>query len=345
MPRILITGGLGFVGSNLAINFLGKGYDVLLFDDLSDPTGGAPKNHSYLTEKYKDAFKKGRLKLYLEDIRNLEALKKAMKDVNVVIHTAAQVAMAPSLMDPKFDFEVNALGSFNVLEAARTSASDPVMGYASTNKVYGTLEDVPLVEKETRWDYSEKSQYYAGITEDHPMAIGGPYGCSKAVGDLYFREYSRTFGMKTFVFRMSATYGELQYATEVHGWVGWILGRAYNNKPINIFGDGKQVRGVLHVSDLVGAFEAAIKNINKTRSHAFNIGGDRENSLSILELLQLLKMRFNIEPSKIQYLDWRKIDQKCFIANCEKALKFFGWKPTVSKEEGIEKMYNWVRSL
>jgi CDP-paratose 2-epimerase len=164
------------------------------------------------------------------------------------------------------------------------------------------------------------------------------------IGDLYFREYARTFGMKTFVFRLSATYGELQYTTEVHGWVGWILKRAYAHKPINIFGDGKQVRGVLHVSDLVRAFEAAIKNINKTRGHAFNIGGDRENSLSILELLQLLKTKFNIEPSKIQYLDWRKIDQKCYIANCKKAHKFFGWKPTVPKEEGIEKMYNWVRS-
>jgi len=268
-----------------------------------------------------------------------------MKDVNVVIHTAAQVAMASSLTDPKFDFEVNALGSFNVLEAARLAALDPVMSYTSTNKVYGTLDDVPLVEKETRWDYSPESKYYEGITEDHPMAIGGPYGCSKAVGDLYFREYARTFGMKTFVFRMSATYGELQYTTEVHGWVGWILNRALHQESINIFGDGKQVRGVLHVSDLVRAFEVAIHNINKTKGQAFNIGGDRVNSLSIIELLQLLKMKFNIEPSKINYLDWRKIDQKCFIANCRKAYETFGWKSTVSKEQGVERMYNWIKGL
>lgn len=329
----------------MAINFLEKGYDVVLYDDLSDQTGGAVKNHAYLTKRYKDAFDKGQIVLYKEDIRNLETLKKAMKDVNMVIHTAAQVAMASSLVDPKFDFEVNALGSFNVLEAARLAALDPAMGYTSTNKVYGTLDDIPLVEKETRWDYSPESKYSDGITEDHPMAIGGPYGCSKAVGDLYFQEYARTFGMKTFVFRMSATYGELQYTTEVHGWVGWILNRALHHESINIFGDGKQVRGVLHASDLVRAFEAAIHNINKTKGQAFNVGGDRVNSLSIIELLQLLKTKFNIEPSKINYLDWRKIDQKCFIANCRKAYETFGWKPTVSKEQGVERMYHWIKGL
>ena len=151
--------------------------------------------------------------------------------------------------------------------------------------------------------------------------------------------------MKTYVFRMSAIYGELQYAVEVHGWVGWILAKAYHRQPITIYGDGKQVRGVLHVSDLVRAFEAAIKNINRTKGQAFNIGGDRKHSFSVLELLQFLKTKFNIAPSKINYSDWRKIDQKCFIANCKKAYESFGWKPQVSKEEGIERVYRWIRGL
>jgi CDP-paratose 2-epimerase len=160
---------------------------------------------------------------------------------------------------------------------------------------------------------------------------------------MYFREYARTYGMKTFVFRMSAVYGELQYTTEVHGWVGWFLTRAYHHKPVTIYGDGKQVRGILHISDLVRAFELAIKNIDKIRGHAFNIGGDRKNSLSILELLELLKVEFDIAPSEVRYSNWRKIDQKCFIANCEKAYEYFGWKLEVPMKRGIRKMYNWLK--
>ncbi|HID90537.1 TPA: NAD-dependent epimerase/dehydratase family protein, partial [Candidatus Bathyarchaeota archaeon] len=223
--------------------------------------------------------------------------------------------------------------------------SDPIMAYTSTNKVYGTLEGLPLVEKETRWDYPEGSEHYDGITEDQPFDIGGPYGCSKAVGDMYFREYARTYGMRTFVFRMAAIYGELQYATEVHGWVGWFLKRAHEHKPVTIYGDGKQVRGVLHVSDLVRAFEMAINKINRVRGHAFNVGGDRGNSLSIIELLDFMRREFNIAPSEIGYADWRRIDQKCFIANCRKARRYFGWRQRVRKEDGIRRMYNWIRGV
>ena len=342
MSKVLITGGAGFIGSHLVTHYLKEGYYVVLFDNLSDPSGGALKNLVKLIQKKHN----NSLEVCIGDLRDARCIQEATKDVDIIIHTAAQTAMVPSIKDPRLDFEINALGSFNTFEAARLCESDPIIGYTATNKVYGRLikEDVSLVEKKTRWDYAEGSKYYDGITEDYPLDIGGPYGISKTVGDMYAMEYARTYGMKTFVFRMSAIFGELQYTTEIHGWVGWILTRAYQHKPITIFGDGKQVRGILYVSDLINAFELAIKNIKQANGHAFNTGGDRRNSFSILELLAFLKDEFDIEPSRMNYSDWRKIDQKCFIPNCKKAFDMLGWEIKVTKEEGIRRMYDWIRS-
>lgn len=343
MSKVLVTGGAGFIGSHLVTHFLKEDYHVVLFDNLYDPGGGALKN---LIKSIQENYGKS-LDVFIGDLRDAPRLHDAMKDVDIVIHTAAQTAMVPSLQNPRLDFEINALGSFNVLEAARLCGSDPIIGYTSTNKVYGRLtkEDVSLVEKETRWDYAEGSKYYDGITEDYPLDIGGPYGISKGVGDMYTLEYAKTYGLKTFVFRMAAIYGELQYTMEIHGWVGWILSRAYQNKPIRIFGDGKQVRGILHVSDLINAFGLAIKNIKQIKGHAFNMGGDRRNSSSILELLVFLKEELGIEPSKITYQDWRSVDQKCFIPNCKKAYNMLGWQIKVPKEEGISRMYDWIQNV
>ena len=315
----------------------------MLVDNLSDPSGGAYKNMVTLLRHHGEDVEKGLLRIVPTDVRDFEALRQTLRDADTVLHFAAQVAMKPTLEDPITDFEINARGTLNVLEAARRSESNPVMLYTSTNKVYGRLDRVPLVEKELRWDYSEDSPYYEGITEDYPLDIGGPYGISKCAGDMYFREYAKTYGMKTIVFRMSAVYGENQYTTEVHGWVGWVISRALLKKPLTIFGDGKQVRGVLHVQDLIEAFELAQKNINRVRGEAFNIGGNRRNSLSILELLKLLKERYGVAPSEVRYANWRKVDQKCFIANCRKALEYFGWRQKISKEEGIDRMIAWVR--
>ncbi|MFX0201537.1 MAG: NAD-dependent epimerase/dehydratase family protein [Candidatus Hodarchaeota archaeon] len=341
MSKVLITGGAGFIGSHLVTHFLEEDFHVILFDNLYDPSKGALKNLVMLLQK-KDDYS---LEVCIGDLRDARRVQDAMQDVDIVIHTAAQTAMVPSLQNPRLDFEINALGSFNILEAARLCESDPIIGYTSTNKVYGRLikEDVSLVEKKTRWDYVEGSKYYDGISEEYPLDIGGPYGISKNIGDMYTLEYARTYGLKTFVFRMSAIYGELQYAIEVHGWIGWILTRAYQNKSITIFGDGKQVRGILHVSDLINVFDLAIKNIKRAKGHAFNIGGDRRNSFSILEFLTFLKEEFGIEPSRVNYSDWRAIDQKCFIPNCKKAFDMLGWQIKVSKEEGIRRMYDWIR--
>ncbi|MFX0212187.1 MAG: SDR family NAD(P)-dependent oxidoreductase [Candidatus Hodarchaeota archaeon] len=342
MLKVLVTGGAGFIGAHLVTHFLKEDFHVVLFDNLSDPGGGAIKNLVKLIQKKDNKS----LEICIGDLREVRRVQEAMKDVDIVIHTAAQTAMVPSLQDPRLDFEINALGSFNVLEAARLCESDPIVGYTATNKVYGRLlkENVSLVEKETRWDYAEGSKYYDGITEDYPLDIGGPYGISKTVGDMYTLEYARTYGMKTFAFRMSAIYGELQYTTEVHGWVGWILTQANQHNPITIFGDGKQVRGILYVSDLINAFDLAIKNIQRVKGQAFNIGGDRRNSFSIIELLAFLKEEFCLEPSSVNYTDWRKIDQKCFIPNCKKAHDMLGWQIQVPKEEGVRKMYDWMRN-
>lgn len=342
--KILITGGTGFVGSNLAIHYMRKGDEVYLLDNLSEQ--GSRQNLNYLNELFNGKFNDND-HLIVTDISNIKELKRRVRGFDVILHTAAQTAMAPSLADPEKDFIINALGTFNLLEAVRQNQENPAMLYTSTNKVYGRLEKEgldKLVEKETRWDYPITSRFFNGVTEEFPYDIGGPYGISKSVGDKYFLEYARTFGLNTVVFRMSAICGELQYATEPHGWIGWILEQAYKRKPINIYGDGKQVRGVLHVQDLVRAMDMAITQIERTKGEAFNIGGTRENSLSVLELLALLKDKFGIGPSEINFKPWRPVDQKCYISNNEKAFKYFGWRQEISKEDAIARMLNWIKN-
>jgi CDP-paratose 2-epimerase len=338
--KILITGGAGFVGSNLVEHFLKKGNEVIVFDNLSRPGGGAEKNLKILMEKNKNNPK---FRFVKGDIRVMPQLEKEMKDVDVVFHVAAQTAMTTSITNPAEDFEVNALGSFNVLEAARKSGCNPVMIYTSTNKVYGDLtkKNVELVEKETRWDFASK-EFTNGVDEEYPLDFEGPYGCSKGIGDAYFLDYARTFGMKNVVFRMSGIYGIAQHPTEDQGWVAWIVRRAIEKQPITIYGDGKQVRDILFCSDLVKAFETAIENINKTRGQPYNIGGSRKNSMSIIELLNFMKNTLKIQPSKVGYDEWRRADQKVYISNTAKAKKDFGWEPETPMEAGITKMFNWL---
>lgn len=339
--KILITGGAGFVGSNLVEHFLKKGNEVIVFDNLSRPGGGAEKNLKILMEKNKNNPK---FRFVKGDIRVMPQLEKEMKDVDVVFHVAAQTAMTTSITNPAEDFEVNAFGSFNVLEAARKSGCNPVMIYTSSNKVYGDLtkKNVELVEKETRWDFASK-EFTNGVDEEYPLDFEGPYGCSKGIGDVYFLDYARTFGMKNVVFRMSGIYGIAQHPTEDQGWVAWIVRRAIEKQPITIYGDGKQVRDILFCSDLVKAFEIAIENINKIRGQPYNIGGSRKNSMSIIELLNFMKNTLKIQPSKVGYDEWRRADQKVYISNTAKAKKDFGWEHETPMEAGITKMFNWLK--
>jgi len=341
--RILITGGAGFVGSNLVEHFLKRGDEVVIFDNLSRPGGGAEKNLKILLEKNKGNTK---FKFVKADIRNVPQLESEMNNVDVVFHVAAQTAMTTSITNPAEDFDINARGTFNVLEAARKSGCNPVMIYTSTNKVYGDLtkREARLIEKETRWDF-ESSELADGVDESYPLDFGGPYGCSKGIGDAYFLDYARTFGMKNVVFRMSGIYGIAQHPTEDQGWVAWIVRRAMEKQPITIYGDGKQVRDILFCSDLVKAFEAVVEKINKTKGEAYNIGGGRKNSMSILELLSFMKNKLNIRPSKVSYEDWRRADQKVYISNTAKARREFGWEPETPKEEGIVNMFDWLKGF
>ncbi len=339
--RVLITGGAGFIGSNLVEHCLSKGCQTVVFDNLSRPGGGARKNIDYLTNKYKGD---PNFEFVHGDVRNLDQLKKVMKGVSSVLHAAAQTAVTTSIEDPVEDFEANARGTFNVLEAARISGSDPVIIYTSTNKVYGDLtrKTVTLLETEKRWDFADE-EYFQGIDEEYPLDFEGPYGCSKGIGDAYCLDYARTFGLKTVVFRMSGIYGVGQHPTEDQGWVAWFVRRAMEKKPITIYGDGKQVRDILFITDLLDAFDKAAENIERTKGQVYDIGGGRKNSISILELLEFLEEGLGIKPSEVNLSGWRLADQKVYISNTQKARGEFGWEPKVSKEEGIRRLHEWMK--
>lgn len=341
IKKVLITGGAGFIGSNLAEHWLSKGCRVIVFDNLSRPGGGARKNIEYLMNKYKGD---PNFDFVQHDVRNLGQLREVMKDVDAVFHVAAQTAMTTSIEDPADDFETNARGTFNVLEAVRSSDSDPVIIYTSTNKVYGDLTRklVKLVEKDKRWDFADE-KYFEGIDEDYPLDFEGPYGCSKGIGDAYCLDYARTFGLKTVVFRMSGIYGMGQHPTEDQGWVAWFIRRAAEKKPITIYGDGKQVRDILFITDLLHAFDKALEHIEQTKGQAYNIGGGRKNSVSILELLEILENELGIKPSEVSFGPWRLADQKVYISNPSRARSDFGWEPRVGKEEGLRRLYQWIK--
>jgi len=332
--RILITGGAGFVGSNLADYFLKKGHEVIVFDNFM--RNGVDKNVNWLEETHK----KG-LSVVKDDVRDFNALENVCEDVDVIFHTAAQVAVTTSVNNPREDFEINALGTFNVLEAARNSNTNPIIIYTSTNKVYGNnVNKIPLVEKETRYEFTD-SNFKKGISEDFPADANEhtPYGCSKYTGDIYMRDFHDIFGLRTVTFRMSCIYGLHQYGNEDQGWVAHFVISSVLKKPLVLYGNGKQVRDVLFIDDLVKAFELAIENINKTKGKAYNIGGGSENTISLLELLDMLK-KFGLKP-EYSFDDWRTADQKVYISDIRKAGEF-GWKPQISPKEGVTKLFQWV---
>jgi CDP-paratose 2-epimerase len=333
---VLVTGGAGFIGSNVVDYILSNNPEVqiMVYDNLS--RRGVEKNIERLNELYR---KSGRLKIVKGDIRDFEKLRKTAKDVSEIYHTAAQVAVTTSLQDPRTDFEINALGTLNVLELARRLETDPIVLYTSSNKVYGNLLGAKLEEYLTRYDFAEP--YKSGISENQPLDPCTPYGCSKAVGDAYTLDYAKTYGLKTIVFRMSCVYGTYQYGNEDQGWVAHFVISTILDKFITVYGDGKQVRDILYISDLINAFQQAIKNVNKTRGQAYNIGGGPNNTISLLELIQFLE---GIAGKKVNYnfAPWRPADQKVYYTNITKAKADFGWKPSINKEEGIRRLYAWV---
>ena len=329
--QILITGGCGFIGSNLAAHYLDKGWQVVIHDNFSRL--GAESNAAWLADQ-----SDGRLNFVIGDVRDFESLCKAVPGADVVAHLAAQVAVTHSITDPREDFEINAIGGFNLLEAVRGYGADPVILYASTNKVYGELEAADVVEQETRYVFDG---YEHGISEEFPIDLHSPYGCSKGSLDLYMLDYARIYGMKTVVFRQSCIYGPRQFGVEDQGWVAHFVISALLGRPISVFGDGKQVRDILHVRDLITAFEAAIDHIYVSQGQAYNLGGGPLNPLSLLALIDRLRAKSDRETS-VDFDEWRPGDQKVYVSDIRKAKADLGWEPMVGVGVGLSDLRQWV---
>jgi CDP-paratose 2-epimerase len=332
--KSIITGGAGFIGTNAASRYLQRGDDVVVIDNLSRP--GAERNLEWLKEQ-------GRLTFFKTDIRNADELTRIFhthKDADLILHFAGQVAVTTSVADPRADFEANALGTINVLEATREAAKETPIIFASTNKVYGGMEEVGIVERDGRYAYAELS---GGVDEQQPLDFHSPYGCSKGAADQYIRDYARIYGMKTVVFRQSCIYGLRQFGVEDQGWVAWFIIAAVLGRPVTIYGDGKQVRDILYIEDLLNAYDAAFANISRTRGRVYNIGGGPQNVMSLLELMEFLSQKQN-RPVPHLFGRWRSGDQRVYVSNISRAKEDFGWAPRIHTGQGLDLLYQWISS-
>ncbi len=333
--NILVTGGAGFIGSNYVHRLLQRGEKVTVYDNLS--RAGAPRNLRWLEESYgKDAFR-----LVAGDVRDASLLTATARDADVIVHLAGQVAVTTSVVKPREDFEINALGTFNVLEAARLSERNPIVFYSSTNKVYGGMDDVEVAETPTRWQYKNLP---FGCPETQPLDFHSPYGCSKGAGDQYVRDYGRIYGLRTVVFRQSCIYGPRQFGVEDQGWVAWFVIAAVTGRPLVIYGDGKQVRDLLHVYDLLDGYDLALEKIGQVSGQVFNLGGGPENTISIWTEFGPLLEKLLGRAIPVSRGDWRPGDQKVFVANTRKAQAELGWKPKYDVEKGVRQLFDWVSS-
>lgn len=331
--KYLITGGAGFIGSNYVNRLLERGEDVLVYDNLS--RAGAPRNLDWLRQTHgTDSFQ-----LVPGDVRDADLLTATARETDVIVHLAGQVAVTTSVTNPREDFEINALGTFNVVEAARLSGRDPIVIYASTNKVYGGMEDVALTEEDTRWRYASLRH---GCPESQPLDFHSPYGCSKGAGDQYVRDYARIYGLRSVVLRQSCIYGPRQFGVEDQGWLAWFIIAAVTGQPITIYGDGKQVRDVLHVNDLLDAYDASIMRIDDVAGQVYNLGGGPENVISVYaEFFPMLEKLLG-RKIPVAHDDWRPGDQRVFYADIRAAALALGWQPKIDVEEGIKKLFDWV---
>ncbi|MEX0721652.1 MAG: GDP-mannose 4,6-dehydratase [Balneolaceae bacterium] len=326
---VLITGGAGFIGTNVADYFLSKGKAVTIYDNLSRP--GVEKNINWLKNKYPE-----NLNIRIADIRNKYQLQEAVDEAEFVYHFAAQVAVTTSYTSPEEDFDINVHGTLNVLEAIRKSANQPPVAYTSTNKVYGNLPELNLQTNHTRYYVDHQK-----ISEDQELDFYSPYGCSKGAADAYVLDYSRIYDLKTVVFRMSCIYGPHQFGTEDQGWVAHFLIQALKGNPLTIFGDGKQVRDILFVEDLVNAFSKVYEHIGKVSGEAYNIGGGLDNTVSLNELILRLETLIGEEVPH-SYDEWRPGDQKYYVSDVQKFQQKTGWTPKTDINEGLIKLYEWL---
>ncbi|HBG27065.1 MAG: hypothetical protein A2Y10_08440 [Planctomycetes bacterium GWF2_41_51] len=330
----MITGGAGFIGTNLADKLLSSGKSVIIFDNLS--RHGTEHNIKWLKQKYPD-----KIKIKFADIRNKYALRDVLNCVDQVFHLAAQVAVTSSIIDPVEDFSVNINGTLNLLEEIRRMKNRPSLLFTSTNKVYGRLDDINFVQTNSRYEPVNTDIKNNGIGENRHLDFHSPYGCSKGSADQYVLDYCRIYDLSNVIFRMSCIYGPHQFGTEDQGWVAYFLIQAINNKNITIFGNGKQVRDILFVDDLTQAMTLAMKNIDVVKGKVFNIGGGPDNTISILEFLEEIK-KLNIQMPDINYGQWRSGDQKYYVSNINLFKSLTGWQPKVTSRQGIKKLFEWL---
>lgn len=335
MKTYLITGGAGFIGSNYVSRLLTRGEKVMVYDNLS--RCGSKKNIEWLRDQFgRDAFQ-----LIIEDIRKPERLNELASEADVIVHLAAQVAVTTSVTHPRDDFDINALGTFNALEAARNSKRKPVFIYASTNKVYGGMEQVKVRVTSTRYEYVDFPQ---GISEEMPLDFHSPYGCSKGCGDQYVRDYARIYGLKSVVFRQSCIYGTRQFGVEDQGWVAWFVIAAAAGRKMTIYGDGKQVRDLLFVDDLLDAYDLAVQKIKTAAGQVYNLGGGSQNVISIWEEFgPILEKRIG-HPLRVERADWRPGDQRIYVSDIRKAQKELDWSPKIGVDAGIKHLHDWVKT-
>lgn len=331
--NILITGGAGFIGCNTASYYLQQGKYVTIVDNFSRE--GSKKNLQWLQDqKYK------KLTVIGSDVRHLSPKTiKAIQNAGLIIHLAGQVAVTTSVQNPKEDFEINALGTLNVLEAARLSKKKPTFIYSSTNKVYGELSSESVKVTKDRYVFVKSTQ---GISEKFPLDFHSPYGCSKGAADQYVRDYARIYGMNTIVFRQSCIYGPHQFGMEDQGWIAWFLIALLQNKPITIYGNGKQVRDVLYIDDLVRAYDMASIDIEKTRGKIYNVGGGARNAISIWQDCKTIFESLMKKNITVKYAKERPGDQRIYVSDIRKAFKDFGWKPQIKVKAGIRMLYDWI---
>jgi CDP-paratose 2-epimerase len=331
---VLLTGGAGFIGTNIAHRLLGEGQPVVLFDNLCRP--GVERNVEWLREQH------GRLlRVELADVRDRAAVQRAVSGASRVIHLAAQVAVTTSVTDPAADFDVNAAGTFNVLNALRLHPSPPPLLFTSTNKVYGNLEDVVLETDGRRYQPVDPTLRERGIDESRPLDFHSPYGCSKGAADQYVLDFARTYGLEATVFRMSCIYGPRQFGTEDQGWVAHFLIRVLRGEPITLFGDGQQVRDVLFVDDLVDAVQLAFGQMDAVSGRAFNMGGGPDNTTSLVELVELIGELTGTRPA-VHFHDWRPGDQRFYVSDTARFSALTGWRTRVPVTDGVRALHEWL---
>lgn len=338
--KAIVVGGAGFIGFHVAERLARDGAEVAVIDNLS--RGKLLKARIRANYNWNMLSSMKMVHLVKGDIRDMGSIRAAFRGANFIVHAAAQTAVTTSIADPLTDFMVNSLGSLNVLEAARRYCDDAALIYTSTNKVYGdNISKIPIMTKGDRYEFGDS---FSGVPSDFPVdhAVHSPYGCSKLAADLYFQDYGRAYGMNTAIFRMSCIYGPRQLGVSDQGWVAWFAKAMVERRKITIYGDGRQVRDVLYIEDLIDAFMRCKDRGESLRGEVFNIGGGPSNTISLLELVHLLT-KLGAPKARLAFAPWRLADQKVYVSDIAKAKRILGWEPRIGVREGVFRLLEWVK--